>query len=369
MRKTLILIFLLMMPFLIFAVEEIILKDGIEISNQMEKDDVFFKRCMDLDTDGKYLYFIALTKGTVFKVELETGKFVQTIGSRGQGPGELSFAVNMAVKNNKVFVVDQGFRGIKIFTTDGKLINELKTGKVVRKIGIEVDNKDDIYLGELDLEGNSMVTVYDMKGNKIKSLIKHNLAPEDRNNVRLHEYRMDMDIKGNIYILFPVIQVIRKYTNDGKLVWENEINNKLLGKKYEPGKYYYKGKAATYLSRGIADFEIMDNFNIIISHSKGGCILDKEGKLKKLIITEPGLIPYLDLIKSVDAKLINISNYKKNVIVFNIELHEKIKRKNAFPYVYLPLRFARHFDFTTRYSISARDCQVFIVSLLVYLPL
>jgi hypothetical protein len=181
-----------------------------------------------------------------------------------------------------------------------------------------VDDKDNIYLGELDLEENSMVTVYGLQGNKIKSLIKHNLDPEDRNDIRLHEYRMDMDKKGNIYILFPVIQLIRKYTNNGRLVWENEIDNKLLGKKIAPGKYYYKGKAATYLSRGISDFEIMDNFNIIISHSKGGCILDENGKLKKLIITEPELIPYLDEIKSVDSKLINISNYKRNVIIFNL---------------------------------------------------
>lgn len=318
MRKAMALIFLIIMTFFAYAVEELILKDGVEISKRMEKDDVFFKRCMDLDTDGKYLYFIALTRGTVFKVELESGKFANTIGSLGQGPGELSFAVNMAVKNDKVFVVDQGFRGIKIFTTGGKLINEFKTRRVVRRIGIEVDDKDNIYLGELDLEENSMVTVYGLQGNKIKSLIKHNLDPEDRNDIRLHEYRMDMDKKGNIYILFPVIQLIRKYTNNGRLVWENEIDNKLLGKKIAPGKYYYKGKEATYLSRGISDFEIMDNFNIIISHSKGGCILDENGKLKKLIITEPELIPYLDEIKSVDSKLINISNYKKNVIIFNL---------------------------------------------------
>jgi hypothetical protein len=308
-----------MMSFCIFGVEEIILKDGVVISDQMEKDDVFFKRIMDLDTDGKYLYCLALTRGTVFRVELETGKFVNTIGSVGQGPGELSFAVNVAVKNNKVFVADQGFRGIKIFTTAGKLINEFKTRIVIRKIGLEVDDKDNIYLGELDLQGNSMVSIYDLKGNRVKSLIKHNFDPKDGRNIRLHEYRMDMDKQGNFYIMFPVIQYIRKYTPDGKLIWENEIYNKLLGKGYKPRKYLYEGKEATYLSRGITDFEIMDNSNIVISHSKGGCILDMNGKLFKLIRPlNNELIYSLTNIKLIGKRIINICNYKRNVVLFNI---------------------------------------------------
>ena len=42
MRKILPMLFILMMSFCAFGVEEIILEDGVVISDQMEKDDVFY---------------------------------------------------------------------------------------------------------------------------------------------------------------------------------------------------------------------------------------------------------------------------------------------------------------------------------------
>jgi hypothetical protein len=130
---------------------------------------------------------------------------------------------------------------------------------------------------------------------------------------------MDMNKVGNIYILFPVIQKIRKYTNKGDLVWENDIENELLGKKVNAGgaKAYNNGKKVNYLTRKIIDFEITDDNEIIISHMWGGCILDKAGKLKKIIKpNNTDLINSLRLIKVNGNKLINICNYKRNVVVF-----------------------------------------------------
>jgi hypothetical protein len=130
---------------------------------------------------------------------------------------------------------------------------------------------------------------------------------------------MEMDKSGNIYLLFPVMRIIKKYDNNGKLIWEREVENKFIAKNPKPGKYYYQGKEKIYLSRSIGDFTIMDNYDILISHDKGGCILDKGGKLKKIIkLQNNDLIYCLRLIKVIGDRVINVCNYKKNVCSFKI---------------------------------------------------
>ncbi len=308
------------MPLCSWCVEEFILKDGIEISKKMEENEVFFKACGDFDIDGNYLYMYEWTMGYLFKIDMETGKLVKTIASRGQGPGELDFAVKLDVKNGKIFVADQNYRGIKVFTTDGALVKEFKIKGYMWDIGITVDDKEHIYLGKFDFENKTMVSVYDNTGKKLRSFIKHNINVYDRSKVQQHEYKMEMDKSGNIYLLFPVMRIIKKYDNSGKLIWEREIDNKLIVKNPKPGKYYYNGKEQIYLSRSIGDFTIMDNYEILISHSKGGCILDKEGKLKKIIkLQNNDLIYSLRLIKVVGDRVINVCNYKRNVCSFKIK--------------------------------------------------
>ncbi len=319
MIKAFISIILLTIPFSSWCLEEIILKDGVEISKKMEENEVFFRMCPDFDVDGKYLYMIELFQETVLKVDIETGKLVKAISSKGQGPGELMFAVNIEVKNGKVFVFDKGFGGIKIFTTAGLLFKEFKVRGILREKCLAVDDNNHIYLGRLDFTGKTMVSVYDLSGRRLRSVIKHDIDPYDRESIKRYEYMFDMDKSGNMYILFPVIRLIRKYDNKGKLTWEKEIKNRLLGKRPSPGTYLYKGRPETYLRRSISDFEIMNNYDIIIAHKKGGCILDKEGKLKKILIADTDLLTTsLRLIRVIGDKVINVCNYKRNVAILKL---------------------------------------------------
>lgn len=315
MKRMIIVMMALLMPLCSWSVEEIFLNDGVLLSQKMSENEVFFKACLDIDVDGQYLYMALSYEGFVFKIDMETGKLAKIIASRGQGPGEVQSPSRLDVKNGKVFVIDYGYRGIKIFTTDGVPIREFKIIGYIREIGISVDDKEHIYVGKLDFENKTMVSVYDLTGKRLRSLIKHDLDVEDRKSVIQHAYKMDIDKSGNIYILFhlPEMRIIKKYDNNGKLIWERKIKNRLLGKR-----------------NTINDFIIMDNYDILIGHHQGGCVLDKEGILKKIIITNPELTGYLEVLKVFDGKIVAVSNYKNNVVIFNLGgKNEKAQRQMA----------------------------------------
>jgi hypothetical protein len=284
-------------------VEEIFLNEGTLLSQKMAENEVFFRACSDIDVDGNYLYMVLNYEAFIFKIDIETGKLAKIIASKGQGPGEVEHPSRIDVKNGKVFVLAYGSRSIKIFSTEGIPIREFSLLGHVWHSGIAVDDKEHIYLGKLDFENKTMVSVYDISGKKLRSLIKHDLDIKDRATINSHDYKMEIDKSGNIYILFhmPEMRIIKKYDNSGKLIWERKIKNRLLGKR-----------------NTINDFLIMDNYDILIGHHQGGCILDKEGNLKKIIITKRELIPYLEVVKVFDDKIIGVSNVANNVIIFNL---------------------------------------------------
>jgi hypothetical protein len=167
---------LLMISVFGYSVETIVLKGGIDFEKQLSVNEIFLRNCRDFDMapDKDLIYFMDSTYCHIFKVDMKTGKLLKTISSRGQGPSELMSPVSMTAKNNMLVVLDRGFGGIKIFAPDGKLINEFRVNNyIIGNRSIDVNDKNEIYLGVVDFNDNSMVSVYDMHGKKKRSLIRY----------------------------------------------------------------------------------------------------------------------------------------------------------------------------------------------------
>ena len=288
-------------------VEKIVLTGGVEFSQKMVENDVFFKWVQDFDVDDKYIYLADATYKVIFKIALDSGKLERTISSKGQGPGELAFPVNICVKNNKVFVIDKGFGGIKIFGVDGSTINEFKVSGAVGRRGIAVDEKDNIYIG--NIMDNTLVSVYSLAGKRLRSLVKATVDLKDKDSIKKRIYWIKIDKQKNIYVLYFVARELEKYDNQGKMLWRAKIENDLLAE-------YPQSKNPGY--RNIFDFHILDNNDILIAHAKGGCILDTNGKLKKVIELKTGLVHSFGFIKTVRNNLITLNLAEKNVVFFDL---------------------------------------------------
>jgi len=220
--------------------------------------------------------------GSVFKVEEKTGKLVKTISSRGQGPAEIQLGTSIRVRNNKVFVLDSGFNGVKVFDTEGNILHEIKFTVVVGMRNIDVNEKEEIFVGRFDMEKNTLVRVYNLKGEYLRSL-----APF-KNVDRVSKYwyyYIRLDKTGNIYILFYLSRILAKYDGKGNQLWEVPVKNEILNK--YPTGYEITGKGKSRnISMDIFGIDVTPQNNIVVGHVNGGCLYSPDGRLKYIITSE-----------------------------------------------------------------------------------
>lgn len=286
--STALVFFLSLGVFPLFPVNTILLKktESIDLLEKMENNDFFMKSIMGVDADENNIYFLDHDLGTVFRVDKNTAKLVNTIGSKGQGPGELQAGMSIRVINNMVFVSDVNFNGIKIFSPEGKTVKEFKT--VIRSKCVEVNKKNEIFVIGVSPEGFPNISVYNMDGKKIREFLKFPFKNTGRPSYILNsemEFRIDKD--ENMVIVFVLKKLIRKYTPKGELLWEKEIKNEILDKYITDPRFDTRKSGAVYYHRSIFRIDFDKNNNIIVGHVHGGMIYDKNGNIIGLIQFEP----------------------------------------------------------------------------------
>ncbi len=318
MKPTNFLIFLLLLSLtgFISAVDTIELKNPIKFDRELGKNKVFFKWCDYFDIADGYFYFLESQYSMVFKVERGTGKLAKTISSRGEGPSELKSPVSIRVRNQKIFVLDKGFNGVKVFDTDGNTVKEFKFDFVMGFRNIDVNEKEEIFLGRVDRKNNTMVQVYNINGKKLRSLIpfEKNIDKVDK----IWHYTVRLDQEGNIYLLFFLERRLAKYDKTGKLLWETPIKNKLLAlyAKDDEVKRTKNNKIQT--NQRIFGINITPKGSVIVAHAGGGSMFSADGNLKKLITT-PGEEWSLCEFKIIDDKLINVAAFGQYVNIYQFK--------------------------------------------------
>jgi hypothetical protein len=283
----LILLFLVAVGFS-HAVEKKTYKDGLDFEAKLSANNVFLKECYDLEffPAKNVAFFLDKTFAMIFKVELSTGKLLKTISNRGEGPFELKAPVCFQVKNNMVFVLDMGLNAIKIFDIDGKRINEFRLRRSLDyQTKICVNAKNEIFIGMIDSQKKTMVTVYDMKGNELRSFIRYKEEKKSKNYMTdlTNYYSIYMDSKENIYVLYYFLRKLAKYTKNGDFVWETKIKNELLDQYPNNDGVKWNGKQYQDTSH-LSNMDITANNEIVLGHAGGGCVFGEDGKLKRLLM-------------------------------------------------------------------------------------
>ncbi|MDE2661740.1 MAG: hypothetical protein OXI39_01890 [Gemmatimonadota bacterium] len=106
------------------------------------------------------------------------GEFVRTISNKGEGPGELSQPLGMAVFADGTIGVNDLTRGIKLFNREGELVREAAFNMTDGAPGIPIHALPDGTVLSADLVGGSLALL----------LGGDDAAPEGR---PIHRYRLD----------------------------------------------------------------------------------------------------------------------------------------------------------------------------------
>lgn len=310
--KKLILTLLLLTALNLYPVETVVIKDSEchDYLKILEKNDVLFYQVTAVDADeNNRLYFLAHKLCTILRIDYKTGKLVNTIGSKGQGPGELDVATAIRVVNGKVFVADRVFGGVKIFGVEGSLIKEFRTHPYIS--WLDVNANEEIFAKESEPDATPVIAVYNKDGKRLKTLIRfpYTGSPDRLKISILKHFVFRVDGLGNIFVLNNTERTLQKYDRKGRMLWEKPIINEILEKYLHREKKSYRDRLGNIRRRTIVrNFMDIDKKNhIIIGHAGGGVILDNNGNNYKLIKFESPLkILHLLKLFDNDSKLMNL---------------------------------------------------------------
>ncbi len=120
------------------------------------------------------------------------GKFKQSWGEKGNGPGEFDLVHNIVTdKKGRVYIADRENERVQIFDANGKFLEEWK--HVGKPFGLYIDDKMNVYI--TDGESNNVYVVSE-RGKVLTKFGKTGGGPG--------EFRMahsiTVDKKGNIYV-------------------------------------------------------------------------------------------------------------------------------------------------------------------------
>lgn len=111
--------------------------------------------------DG-YLYLLDVGEQHILKISAD-GSIIDTIGNRGQGPGELSRVRNFALDDeNNLYLLDDGLRRVSVFRSDGEFINAF-TFEGASASSITVNHQREIALYQTAAD-HAVITTYDTNG-------------------------------------------------------------------------------------------------------------------------------------------------------------------------------------------------------------
>lgn len=183
-----------------------------------EKDEnKFFKTPISIAVDGDQLVYICDCHRHCIKVFSNTGKYVRTIGQKGQGPGDLYGPEYITFSTmGDLWVNDGGNRRIQLFSPDGKSKHISKQINYIDWIGILSENEIAVYDHLKTFQNRKLISIMNNKGKVLREIGEyHDTAKNFFESERLH---FSLDEEGNLYAANNGTPVIRKYSADGKLM-------------------------------------------------------------------------------------------------------------------------------------------------------
>lgn len=263
-------------------------KEELSFGGAEAKPEQSFSEIGQILLDEENNIYVLDQKDANIKIFDRAGKYLRTIGKKGQGPGELSLPDRISLmKSKKEIMVSEGARRqLAYFTSDGKFLRSQSTGKMRGVLG-KVDSVGNIIMTEIIITIPEMwytVKRYDENMNLIAELarIKVAINPKVLNPFMSYPYWEIADNDNIVYgfsgtyelqIFNPQNKVIRKIEKEHDPVEVTEAARKQItktslpyGAKFEGSKYY----------PAFAEFSIDSQGRIFV----GSWRKDKDGKAR-----------------------------------------------------------------------------------------
>jgi len=200
---------------------------------ESEDENVLFYMPSDIvfDSEGN-IYVLDSGNHRIQKFSHE-GKYITTIGNKGQGPGEFIYPLSLDIDSNGyLYVSDSNNKRIQVLEPGGK---EHKTIKMTGNPPgvIRISKSGEIIMGgggfisfgigeDEDEPLPKLLKVLNQEGKVQKGFGEQKDYKEFLMNKMGNQFHFTLDKYNNIYVAFDFQNRIDKYSPDGKLIWKSD---------------------------------------------------------------------------------------------------------------------------------------------------
>jgi hypothetical protein len=279
-----------------------------------DDENQFFRFPKDIKISKDNSIYIVDSGNNRVQVFTRDSSFKETIGRKGQGPGDLLLPEALDFdKSGNLYVADFGNYRIQIFGPQGKYLDSFKmTGSQPTYIALTGKDEIAVYSYEKTFKSRSMITLYDLKG-KIKREIGK-MFDRSKSLLSSEAIFFTTDKNNSFYVSFYTTPCYMKYSYEGKLelivtfavpfqipqveLSESKENIKVTGEKKErvssgisidqTGKFYLIA-AARPLQKKERCFLVSDGNGTMRRYPKGP-YPDKTDRFRLLVFSPKGKI-------------------------------------------------------------------------------
>lgn len=253
-----------------FPSEELEL-EGIYIANVLR---------MSKDADGNiYMGDTRLHQVFVFDSQ---GNFIKKAGQRGEGPGDFFYPAEIMTTKESIIVKETN--RLQFFDKNWETTKTVKLAK--RYYNFKIGDEGYFYARPaLYPTQKEMIEVLSQDGTILKAFGKPLELKEDKGV--LNFLSLDLTDKQELYVAFEFFPIIRKYSTEGKLIFEKRLENELMLKKEKRNLKSLAtpregSRARSYMPiiHSIRAYE--DGFYIMHRYPRLEiCLFDENGNLKR----------------------------------------------------------------------------------------
>jgi sugar lactone lactonase YvrE len=204
-----------------------------------DDENQFFRLPNDIKIGKDGLVYISDSGNHRIQVFDRTGNHVKTLGSRGNGPGDLFQPRALAIDNdNNILVADSSNRRIQALGTRGNYLFSFKLDKARKPSSIAVNSKNQILVGshEYSFATGNLILLFDSRGNFIKEI--GTIYQRSKSLLKTESIFLTVDTDDNIYIAYYAAPFYWKYSQNGEAL--NVVSFDMPGKRVQPSGNGFK---------------------------------------------------------------------------------------------------------------------------------
>jgi hypothetical protein len=132
----------------IYGPEVFNLEEDLIITNEAGEEEYMFQDIQNLAVDDEENIYVSDMKAAHIQVFDKNGEYVRTIGSRGQGPGEMQAPIDLKALSQGILIVNDFYQSrLSYFSLDGKHLRDVSAHKYVYFRRPAIDSQGNIVAG------------------------------------------------------------------------------------------------------------------------------------------------------------------------------------------------------------------------------